>query len=142
MADMVQFKYISEAEEKTLNEIIHLYEQQGWWTKDDSVDSLKKLIKGSHCFLTAVKGNKVIAIARAISDGVCDAYIQDVAVLKTERSLGIGKLLVSVLTDKLKSDGIKWIGLIAQNKTSDFYKKNHFKVLENALPMLSEDSYV
>ena len=125
-----------------LNGIITIYRAQGWWRRGDSPAMLRRLISGSYLFAVAELDGRVIGMARAISDGVSDAYIQDVAVLKEFRSAGAGSGLVRALLKGLKSGGIKWVGLIAQDDSHPFYGPLGFSELKRARPMLLKGSYV
>lgn len=135
-------KFIKTPDAATLKGIITVYRAQGWWKPADKSSQLKRLIKGSHCFAIAEMESRVIGIGRAISDGVSDAYIQDMAVLETERGSGAGGAILKALLKRLRKDGVKWVGLIAQDNSEYFYKKSGFKTLKNARPMISKESYV
>ena len=67
--------------------------------------------------------NKVAGVGRAISDGVSDAYIQDIMVKKEFRGKGLGKMIVRALVDELKERRIEWIGLVGVPGTERFYKE-------------------
>ena len=135
-------RFLTEADPATLKAIITIYRAHGWWGPADKPARLRRIIRGSHCFAVAERGGRVIGMARAISDGVGDAYIQDVAVLPEERGLGTGKRLVSAVLKRLKRDGIGWIALIAQDNSGPFYRKLGFKVLKRAAPMLGKGTHV
>ena len=64
---------------------------------------------------------KVAGVGRAISDGVSDAYIQDIMVRKTFRRQGVGKLITCALVDEMKKRRIEWIGLVGVPGTEKFY---------------------
>ena len=66
---------------------------------------------------------KIAGIARVLSDGCSDAYIQDVVVAPEYRGRGIGQQLVNFLTSELKKCGIDWIGLVGEPGTEEFYRK-------------------
>ncbi|HAH32257.1 MAG TPA: N-acetyltransferase [Elusimicrobia bacterium] len=142
MASRLTLRFISKADPSTLNCIITLYRAQGWWGRYDKPALLSRIISGSHCFLTAEHEGRIIGIGRAISDGVSDAYIQDVTVLKSERGTGAGSAIVKAIYKRLKTDGIKWIGLIAQDNSAAFYSRLGFKILRRAQPMLSKETNV
>lgn len=142
MPSRFTFRFISKASAATLKEIITLYRVQGWWNRRDKPELLPRIIKGSHCFVIAERKGRVIGMGRAISDGAGDAYIQDVTVLKSERGTGAGSAIVKAITRRLKADGIKWIGLIAQDNSSAFYARLGFKFIKHARPMLSKGSNV
>ncbi|MCX5786303.1 MAG: GNAT family N-acetyltransferase [Elusimicrobia bacterium] len=136
------FRFIRKADAATLNCIITLYRAQGWWGRRDRPELLSRIINGSHCFVLAQRKGRAIGMGRAISDGVSDAYIQDVMVLKSERGTGAGSAIVKAIQKRLKTDGIKWIGLIAQDNSSPFYSRLGFKILKRAHPMLSKETNV
>ena len=142
MSHRVTCRFIGKADAGTLNGIITIYRAQGWWKRSDGPALLKKIIKGSHCFAVAELDGRIIGIGRAISDGVSDAYIQDVAVLKSERRSGAGSAIVKALKARLRRDGVGWLGLIAQDGSEPFYLKLGFKTLMGAAPMLSKGSNV
>jgi len=125
-----------------LRQIITIYRAQGWWGPADTPALLRRLIKGSHCFLLAEKNGLPVGMGRAISDGVSDAYIQDVAVLKSERGTGAGSAIIKALKTRLKADGVTWLGLIAQNNSSPFYARLGFKEFKRAKPMLLKGARV
>jgi len=142
MASRTRVKFIENPAPATLQGIITIYRAHGWWKPSDKPALLKRIIKGSHCFAVAELDGRIIGIGRAISDGASDAYIQDMAVLKTERGSGAGSAILAAIMKRLNKDGVKWVGLIAQDNSEYFYCKAGFKTLKNAAPMLSKTSYV
>ncbi len=76
-------------------------------------------------------------MGRAISDGASDAYIQDVMVDKSFQGRKIGSSIIRKLVEQLQTDGLKWIGLIAENDSQRFYENLGFKQMKNATPMLN-----
>lgn len=142
MQPRLTLRFIKTADAATLKRIITLYRSHGWWTPADTPALLRRIIAGSHCFILAEKDGLPVGMGRAISDGVSDAYIQDVAVLKAERGTGAGSAMIKALTRRLKADGIKWLGLIAQDNSYPFYARLGFKELKRARPMLSKGSRV
>ena len=142
MPSLIRVKLVRKPDPAALKGIITIYRAHGWWKPSDKPALLNRIIKGSHCFAIAERGERVIGIGRAISDGVSDAYIQDMAVLETERGSGAGGAILKALLKCLRKDGIKWVGLIAQDNSEYFYSKAGFKTLKNAHPMISKESYV
>ncbi|MEJ5272941.1 MAG: GNAT family N-acetyltransferase [Spirochaetota bacterium] len=115
-----------------------LYIEAGWWDIEDEKNPLliNKIVKGSFIFVGAFYKKELIGIARAISDGISDAYVQDVVVSKSFRNRGIGKRLVIYVLNYLKEKGINWIGLISTPDNYKFYEKLGFQVLEGFAPMI------
>jgi ribosomal protein S18 acetylase RimI-like enzyme len=122
------------------NDIVNLYKAGGWWKDYYNPAGLKNMIKGSFAFAVAIekKSNKAIGMGRVLSDGVSDAYIQDLVVLPEYRNSGIGKQLAKTLLDFCLSKKILWIGLIAEPDQSGFYSNIGFKTLEKYTPMKYE----
>ena len=119
------------------NEIVNLYRAGGWWKEYYDPSKLKYLIKGSFAFAVAVDKNinKAVGMGRIISDGVSDAYIQDLVVLPEYRDSGIGRQLVKTLLEHCLSKKIIWIGLIAEPDQYGFYSNIGFKTLTKYTPM-------
>ena len=69
----------------------------------------------------------MIAMGRVLSDGVSDAYIQDVAVLPDFRGRGIGGKIVTFLVEELEKRGVDWIALVGEPGTENFYKRLGFE---------------
>lgn len=135
-------KFVKKPDPATLKGIITIYRAHGWWKPSDKPSQLRKIIKGSHCFAVAVRGGRIVGIGRAISDGASDAYIQDMAVIETERGSGTGGAILKAIMKRLAADGVNWVGLIAQDNSEYFYRKGGFKTLKRAHPMISKKSYV
>jgi spermidine synthase len=132
----IEIKAIAAADR---NSIKKLYQDAGWWRSgDESVDGawIDALVRQSFCFVGAFRGGELIGMGRAISDGVSDAYIQDVVVLKKFRRAGIGNRIIEKLVEFLTSRRIGWIGLIAEPGTQEFYQRLGFVAMEGFTPML------
>jgi aralkylamine N-acetyltransferase len=120
------------------DDIIDLYKAGGWWKDSYDKSGIQRLIAGSFGFAVAVDTTKekAVGMGRIISDGVSDAYIQDVVVLKEYRSHNVGTQLVQALIDYCLSRKILWLGLIAEPETDPFYVPLGFRVMERYTPML------
>lgn len=123
------------------DEIVNLYRAGGWWKDCYDKSKLKDLIKGSFVFMVVVEKEtgKTLGMGRVLSDGVSDAYIQDLVVLNSYRGRGIGKELVKKLVEYCRSKGICWIGLIAEPDQDGFYSRIGFKQMKNYVPMKYEE---
>ena len=120
-----------------IEQIVELYKAENWWENvPDNETAVKQIVTGSHCFAIATLDGKIIGMGRSISDGVSDAYIQDVTVRHSERGKKIGSQIINFIVEKLNSDGIFWIGLIAEKNSSSFYEKIGFFKMPQSSPML------
>jgi ribosomal protein S18 acetylase RimI-like enzyme len=121
-----------------IEEIVALYESAGWWQESPEARAvIPSMIRGSHCFMVArsLEG-RIIGMARVISDGFSDAYIQDVTVLKDYRGRGLGRELVRRLTRFCVDRKIAWIGLVAEPGTQKIYEELGYGPLAGYQPML------
>jgi aralkylamine N-acetyltransferase len=120
------------------DEIVELYKAGGWWKESYEKSGIPDLIKGSFAFAVVIDTTqkKAIGMGRVLSDGISDAYIQDVVVYHSYRKQGLGGQLVQKLVNHCISHGILWIALIAEPGTSDFYIPHGFKPMEKYTPML------
>lgn len=135
--DEVEIKVIARADRDSVKK---LYQQAGWWKEADQTPDrnswIDGLVAGSLCFVGAFAGGEMIGMGRAISDGVSDAYIQDVTVLAAYRGLGLGARIINEITGFLRGRRIGWIGLIAEPGTEAFYQRLGFAAMAGYTPML------
>jgi len=120
------------------DDIVELYKAGGWWKDSYDKSRIHQLIAGSFGFAVAVDRTtgKAVGMGRIISDGVSDAYIQDVVVLQEYRRHDVGKQLVQALIDYCFSKKLLWLGLIAEPGTDSFYVPLGFRKMERYTPML------
>jgi len=136
--DEIEFEVIGGAPAPQLVEaIVALYQAGGWWVESAHARAIvPATVTGSFCFLIARATNgRIVGMARAISDGVSDAYIQDVVVLKECRGRGVGRELVRRVRDYCAERQLEWIGLVAEPGTTPFYEELGFEVLDGYAAM-------
>jgi len=124
----IQYKLVKEW---SIDQIVELYKAGGWWKDHYHSSGISIMITGSFAFFVAVDKNtgNAVGMGRAISDGVSDAYIQDIVVLKDYRGKGIGKEIVQNLLNYCLEKNLVWIGLVAEPGTREFYSPLGFKKL-------------
>ena len=104
-------------------EVLTLYRAAGWFAQDDPAPQLDAMIANSFAVSAAFDpAGRLLGMARALSDGVSDAYILDVVVRPDHRRQGIGRRLVSALAEHLATFGIDWIVCIGVPGTESLYK--------------------
>jgi len=123
---------------KQIRQIMDLYLAQGWWHANDDGNAqlINRLIAGSHCFAIAMEKDDIVGIGRAISDGISDAYVQDLTVRLDRRRRGIGRRILQTLVERLLADGLTWIGIIAEPGSFDLYRGAGFHQMTGCVPML------
>ena len=87
-----------------------------------SPQQLQISFENSYAVCIAYAEGQIVGTARALSDGVCNAYIVDVWTLSTFRRQGIAKKMVQNLLDQLKGQHV----YLFTDDTVDFYKKLGF----------------
>jgi aralkylamine N-acetyltransferase len=135
MKEVVDYEAVTSA---PIEEIVELYKAAGWWQESpESRAVIPSMIRGSFCFMVArsIEG-RVVGMARIISDGYSDAYIQDVVVLEKYRGRGVGRELVRRLTQFCETRKIGWIGLVAEPGTQGLYEELGYGPLVGYQPML------
>lgn len=118
------------------DEMRQLLKAGDWWEEywDDSV--LITIVEHSFAFVIAKdNSDKWIGMGRVISDGVSDAYLQDIVVLPEWREKGIGTAIVRNLMKLCYDAGIGWIGIIAAPETEYFYRRFGFARMGGYTPM-------
>jgi ribosomal protein S18 acetylase RimI-like enzyme len=140
-AMQVVYTFITAPTPLQVEGVLELYRLQGWWgpPTDHDPELAEAIIRGSHCFVVASHEGSVIGMGRAISDRASDAYIQDLAVRFAFRGNGIGTRMVNELITRLRSDGLGWIGLVAEAGTWDFYRRTGFAEMPGSVLMLKKN---
>jgi GNAT superfamily N-acetyltransferase len=118
-------------------EILSLYRAAGWWKEGSDTSIIPILIKQSYAFVVAVhtKTKRAVGMGRVLSDGISDAYIQDVVVLDEWRGKGVGTLIINTLIRQCLDHRITWIALISEPHQEGFYVPLGFKKMNEYTPM-------
>jgi ribosomal protein S18 acetylase RimI-like enzyme len=119
-----------------LDQLAAIFTAAGWGWRAADRTKLAALVEGSRFVVSAHDSERMVGFARAISDGVTNAYVSTVAVLPDYRGRGIGAELVKRLLEG--KDGIRFV-LHAGPGVQDFYRKLGF---EDASDMLRRDRLV
>jgi len=122
----------------SIDEIVELYRTGGWWKESYDTSLINQMIDGSFIFAVVVDTtiDKAVGMGRVLSDGISDAYIQDLVILPKYRGHGIGKKLVDSLIKQCLSNSIVWIGVIAEPGSDKLYRGLGFKPMKDHIPML------
>ena len=118
--------------------LVDLYRAGGWWQEHWDPGGLPALIAGSFAFAIAIDNasGRTVGMGRVISDGVSDAYIQDVVVHPEFRKKGVGKQLLRALLARCKEADMTWISLIAEPGMEGFYENLGFRPMNRFVPMI------
>ena len=123
----MQIKLITSLSEQEFTEAAGLYLAAEWLSENDSCDFIRRAFAGSFCVAGAFADGHLVGMGRVLSDGVSDAYIQDVVVHPDFRGQGIGGKIVKFLVSELEKNGIDWIALVGEPGTERFYSRLGFE---------------
>ncbi len=100
-----------------------LYAEVDWWPERAAADIAHLL--GAGPAVGAWQRDQLVGFARAITDGVCRAYVEDVVVAIDHRRKGIGRRLNETLIAALA--GIPVVSLFCGESLVDFYTASGFR---------------
>lgn len=120
------------------DEIHGIYIEAGWWKDRYDTARIPAMIRGSFAFVVAVdrESGRAVGMGRVISDGISDAYLQDLYVKKVFRGVGIGSRIMEFLLSSCRRAGVEWIGAIAEPGSEEFYLCSGFERMEGYVPMI------
>lgn len=88
----------------------------------------------SYANIAVYDGNQLVGYIDSISNGVTDAYIQDLMIHPDYQKQGIGTELMNRMISFLKTQNIFMISVIYENSLSPFYKRfGFFEMLSGQL---------
>ena len=124
---VITYKTNAELEAHQLSD---LFRSSGIKRPVEDLSRIKKMIDNSNLIVTAWDGDKLVGIARAISDFSYCCYLSDLAVDKEYQNQGIGHELVDEI-QKLISDGSNLV-LLSAPEAMEYYPKIGFEKAGNA----------
>jgi GNAT superfamily N-acetyltransferase len=98
----------------------------------NSVEIKELAFSRSHAVVFVRDEDQLIGFGRAISDGVCQAALYDVAVLPAYQGKGIGKLIINQLVGKCHGCNVI---LYASPGKEQFYEKLNFRRMKTAMAL-------
>jgi GNAT superfamily N-acetyltransferase len=105
------------------HEVLALYRAQGWWPERTALQVIRALAAGPA--VGAWHEEVLVGFARAVTDGVLRAYVEDVVVAERFRRTGVGRSLVRSLLDELGS--IPVVSLFCSRDLVPFYEGAEFR---------------
>ena len=81
--------------EIAIGQLVELYNAVGWQTYTKDTAKLLRAITGSHFVYTCWEDNRLIGLARVVSDNATIMYLQDILVHPKHQRRGIGRMLLS-----------------------------------------------
>ncbi len=120
------YKVIYNLKKRYAKDIFRLYQNE-WWTKNRDKKSIKIMLKNSDITIGVIKGKKLVAFARVLSDFIYKAEIFDVIVHPTYRKKGLGELLIREILNHKKLKQVQQFNLQCKSEVAPFYEKFGFR---------------
>lgn len=95
----------------------------------DDLPRLQRMIEKADIVITARAEDKIVGVARAITDFNYCCYLSDLAIDKDHQKQGIGKELVRLLQEEI-GDEVSLL-LLASQEAMEYYPKIGFTPLNN-----------
>lgn len=122
----MEIKYT--AKPKKRNDIYSLYEELNWndFLKLNE-EQLEKAMEQSFYVIYVYDEGKLVATGRAISDGITNAYICGLGIMREYRNKGIGTEIIKRLKEYCKSNKL-YIQLFCEERLVHYYENMGFEV--------------
>lgn len=104
----------------------NLYDTTNWGPVERDAGFYADALRGSWASVSAYDGDRLVAFARAISDGKLHAFITEMIVDPQYQGRRLGEQLLKRLVDRCHLSGIHDIQLFCAKGKSAFYLKNGF----------------
>ncbi|HEY8338451.1 MAG TPA: GNAT family N-acetyltransferase [Egibacteraceae bacterium] len=126
---MTDVRWVDDAVDVDWQELSALYRAAPLGEKPP--DALKTVFSASRCTTFAYAGDELVAVGRALADGLDCAYIADVAVRPDHQGRGLGREVIRRLV--ARAAGHKKIILYANPGTEGFYAGLGFRRMRTAM---------
>ena len=83
---------------------------------------LRESFENSYAAVVAVDGEAIVGTARALSDGVCNAYVVDVWTFSPYRGRGVARAMLAALESRLRGQHV----YLFTEGAADFYRRLGF----------------
>ncbi|WP_449538364.1 GNAT family N-acetyltransferase [Ferdinandcohnia sp. Marseille-Q9671] len=110
-------------------ELADVFKTSGIKRPVDDLNRLQKMIDQSTILITAWDREKLVGVARALTDYCYCCYLSDLAVNRQYQSKGIGKKLVNILQEHIGEEVA--LLLLSSPTAMDYYPKIGFEKIDN-----------
>lgn len=129
MTDPGQLTLRDDLEGLTPGRIATLYRRAPLLRKTDNPDALRRSFEQSSLVLSLWEADRLVGLARVLTDGVQMSYLCDLAVEPDLQGAGVGKRLVDEVLERCKGTELV---LRDSNLSSGFYDRLGFQPVDNA----------
>lgn len=110
----------------TARAIADLRRSVGW---NGMEECYKNPLMNSYCHIACYDDDTLVGYVDSVSNGVTDAYIQDLTVNPAYQGRGIGTELMKRIIAKLKENKIFMISVLFEEKLMPFYNRFGFFIM-------------
>ncbi|MCE8015528.1 GNAT family N-acetyltransferase [Halomonas sp. MCCC 1A17488] len=114
---------------------LHTLFQQTTWAADRTLGDIEAMIARLDVFVCIRQEGKLVGFARALTDGVYRAHLDDIVVDAQVRGAGLGRSLVDSLLKQLSR--VEEVFLNAGEELVPFYSRSGFKLFEGRTMVLA-----
>lgn len=110
-------------------ELSKVFKSSGIKRPSDDLNRLQRMIENSDVLITAWDNDKLVGIARAITDYSYCCYLSDLAVNKEYQNKGIGRELVRLVQEHIGEEAA--LLLLSSPIAMEYYPNIGFEKIEN-----------
>ena len=114
---------------ENINDVLHLYQAVGWTNYTHQPQMLEQALSHSLAIYLALDGDAVVGLIRLVGDGFSSVFVQDLIVLPTYQSQGIGSRLMKQALGDFKDAYQVQLVTDQTEKTLGFYHSLGFETL-------------
>lgn len=122
--------YLTRDTEVIPTEQLHALLQDSYWASGIPLATVERAVANSLC-LAVMRGDQLLAFARAVTDGATFAWLCDVIVHPDWRGQGLGKQVISELLAQPELQGLRRL-LLATADAHGLYQRHGFTPLKAA----------
>ncbi len=114
----------------TTEQVIDLFRSSGLRRPIDQPERIARMLQHANLTITAWEGDRLVGIARALTDFSFCCYLSDLAVEKTAQKSGIGKELIRRVREAIGEESM--LLLLAAPEAMEYYPHIGFEKSERA----------
>ncbi|MEC0233832.1 GNAT family N-acetyltransferase [Paenibacillus kribbensis] len=112
-----------------VEDVIRVFKNSGIVRPIDQTERIQAMVNNADLLLTAWLGDKMIGVARALTDWSYCCYLSDLAVDKEAQKSGVGRDLIAKVREEIGEEVA--LILLAAPSAMAYYPKVGFEKIEN-----------
>jgi len=107
-------------------DVANLRSKAGWGKREDK---LEKILGNTYLTVACFDRDRLVGFVDVISDGIDDALIRNLIVDPDYQRKGVALKLLSIITKRVREDGIKTINVLFEPALKELYLKAGFTLI-------------